>query len=308
MRRKILCLFSFLLIMAALAAAVFWPPAHDLIWPAPYNSAPSSEKLTALEQKVATLNVRVDDLGARLDAMASSVSAPIVASSTNEVPAKSSADLARAQSDLVALSAAVSSLQTEMKEVNGIATAARAETQNLIAQALAFAQLRDTAMSGRGFAAERTAFQSAAKSDPDFMQPLNELAPYADKGAPSLAILRQQLVDMTGDIERAMAKASAQNWWERLLAELKGLVSVRPLHGTATSDDALAAMESDLAHDDLAAALDQIKNLPPEAQKTLDDWRANVEARQKIDQALQVMSDHLTVAAPSNASPAQGAP
>ena len=54
-----------------------------------------------------------------------------------------------------------------------------------------------------------------------------------------------------------------------------------------------------MAEDNVGAALDEMKNLPSEAQISLDEWRQQAEARRAIDDALQALADHLT----ANAAP-----
>ncbi len=45
-------------------------------------------------------------------------------------------------------------------------------------------------------------------------------------------------------------------------------------------------MEQSVDKGDLTDAIEQMKSLPPEAQKTLADWRAAAEARLQLDDAL----------------------
>ncbi len=309
--RAVLLFLILLVFIAGFAAITFWPQIQNRLQPsAPVYrtdtapAAPFVGRIAELQRKIDAVNARVDDITTRLDNMASP---PPAAPSGDNNGGKNSADIARTQSDLVALSAAVSGLQGEMKQVSDLAATTRTQTQSSLAEALSFMQLREAAASGHSFASSLTALQTAAKNDSAASQFIEELAPYADKGVPTAVMLREQLAAVTGETEQAISKAEAQNWWQRVLAELKGLVSIRSVHDASSPNDVLAMMQNDLLHDDLAAALDRMKNLPAEAQKTLEDWNAQAEARLKIDQALRAIADHLAIPAPA-ATPAQETP
>ena len=133
------------------------------------------------------------------------------------------------QGDLAALAITVNGLQTEAAAMRG--------------ESIAFMQLRDAVASGHGFAHELDALQSATKTTPLSKICSNKLMPFAEKGAPTGIALREQLTEQAGAIDQALAKAGAQSWWERVLAELKGLVSIRPLHGAASADVTLDIMQ-----------------------------------------------------------------
>jgi hypothetical protein len=294
--RKVFLFAAIFVFLAAVLAANIWLVMHGHNRPAAAtataNMADASQKFAALERKMETLAARVTDLSARVDDIAAAA-ASSPAADTSRASKNSAADLARVQGDLAALASTVSGLQTEAASVRG--------------ESIAFVQLREAAISGRGFAHELEALQATAKNDAVLKDLAGKLAPFAEKGAPAEADLREQLAAQITVADNAIAKAGAQSWWERIVAALKGLVLIRPLHGAASPNAALDAMQEALARDDLGAALDGIKNLPPEAQKTLDDWRQKAEARQTVDEALRALADHL-IAGPGATPPAQGTP
>jgi hypothetical protein len=282
--RKILFLFAAMFILVAGSfAAILRLQTHGFLIPVTGNMADASQKVAALELKVETLDNRVTDLSARVDDIAASPPS----TDQSRAPKTSAADLAHMQNDLAALAATVNGLQAQ-------AAAARAE-------AVAFMQLRDAAMSGHGFAHELEALQNTINNDPGLKDSFGKLSPLAGQGAPTEAVLRDQLMEQIVAADEAIAKANAQTWWERVLAELKGLVSVRPLHGPTSTNAALDDMQAALAHDDLGGALEDIKNLPPEAQQKLDGWRQEAEARRSIDDSLRALADRLIAGA--NATP-----
>jgi len=294
--RLLLLILLLLLIAGSMGFSYIWFSREQSLWPLADTTAPLREKVAVLESKVEALDARTNDLAAKVNALAS---APAPTAPEDTKTAKiSSPDLTHLQSDLAALSASVSNLQAETKREDSVIAATRAQTQATVAEMIAFIQLREAAVTGRGFTHELATMQNAAKNDVRFTEPLDRLVPYAEKGAPTLFTLREQLTAQAADAEQAIAKASAQNWWERILIELKGLVSVRSLHESGPAN-AFRVMESDLDRGDLASAVDGMKNLPPEAQKTLEDWHTKADVRRTVDDNLRAMSESLIAGAPA---------
>jgi hypothetical protein len=291
------------LIAAGLFAAVFFLPIRDEIMPLPGGAAPSQERTNEIEHRLQALEARVSTL----ETQEPNTPAPV--SLLHEQPphaAPATDDLAHVQSDLAQLAATVGGLQDQVKQTGA---SVHAVTQTALAKMIAFMQLRDAAASNHGFATELEAMRAAAKDAPNLKEPLDKLAPYADKGAPGLALLREELTEQTSAVEVATAKAGAQNWWERILAELRGLVLIRSLNSSEAQDGALQAMKSALAGDDVAAALAAMKTLSPEAQQTLTEWQKQAEARLAIIESLQAIANRLTAdAEAAPAPPVQGAP
>jgi hypothetical protein len=301
--RIFIWILALLVVAGCLAVGAYYLQTNGYGFPAPItNPAAANEnasKIAAIEKQIQALTARVDELTTRLDDMATAPAAE------NAGTAKlSAADLAHVQNNLSALAATVNGLEADVKQAGSTAAALRAETSATLAETIAFLQLQAAAMSGHGFAHELETMQNAAKMDPSASEPLGRLAPLAENGAPDTAILRDRFSQQISAADRAIAKATAETWWQRLLAELKGLVSIRPLHGAATADTTLEAMQAALEHGDLGAALDKIDGLPPEAQAALADWRQEAEARRTINAALRALSDHFT----AGAAAAQDAP
>ncbi len=276
------------IVLAALAAVGWWMQSNPSASSQIDELAPLRTRVDTIEQKISALDARLADLNAQTEK-----NAAVAASSTTS---SSAADIAQLQSSLAALQASVGALQSDLKQTGNTAAAARAETQSALTQLLAFVQLREAADSGRGFAAELAAAKSAGGDA--FKAALDMLSPYAEKGAPTLATLREELDGLEAQATQAVDKDNAQTWRDKVRAELEGLVSVRSIHDGSM----LGAVQTDLARGNLAAALDEIKNLPPGAQKVLEDWRAQAEARLAVDNALRLLIDRL--AAPVS----QGAP
>lgn len=247
-----------------------------------------------LQEQIDSLSRRVGALESRAGDQA--VSNPVTASDSAK-DANASA-LARLQSDVMAMSAAMAALQAEVKATGASAVEARQTSAALIGSAIAFAQLRDAAASGRAFGDELALMREASKQDAVLQGLATKFEPYV-AGVPTLAVLHDELLQREPAVAVVIAKGSAHTWWQRVLAELKGLVTVRPVHGG--EGDALAGLEASMAQGS-AAALDAFKNLPTDAQNNLADWQKRLEARQQVDAVLRDMTTHF-VAEPQGKTP-----
>jgi hypothetical protein len=251
---------------------------------APQDLVQIQQRMSVIERQMQVLDGRLSELDARMGKNSESES---TAAAPTAVP---SAALAHVQSDLVALSSAVTGLQAELKQTGSTAVHTQQATQSSLAAAIAFIQLRETAEAGRGFVSELAALRAAVKNDGALQEPMGRLEPYAAKGVPTLDTLRTMFMGLESPVSVAIDKAAAQNWRDRLMAELKGLISIRPLHGGGASDDFTEA-EAALVSGDLSAALAATGNLPAEGEDVLKDWRLKAEARQTVDAALHELSD-----------------
>jgi hypothetical protein len=246
--------------------------------------------IVQLEQRVASDEQKIQELEAKLNDLGSNNAS----ATTNAMPPSEAPAATQLRSDFAALSATVSALQAGMKQAGSAATEIWQSTQNRISASVAFIQLRADADAGRAFGQDLTQLRVATVGDAAVQGPLAALDPYAAKGVANLDSLREEFERLEGPATVAVDKATAQSWRERLVAELKGLISVRPLHGAPTVDT-LATAENALAVGDLAAALDAVRQLPPEAQEVFRDWQKKVEARMAVNQALQAIANHLAV-------------
>jgi hypothetical protein len=235
--------------------------------------------------KIAALEKRLQSVEARLNesAVQNQGSPPQEAA---QAPAESASDIAHMKNDMIAMSSALGAVQEEVKQNGSNAAQNRQAVQGMLAEAVAFIQLRESVVSGRSYTAELASMRAAAANDNRFAEALSKLDASAAKGVPSPSALEDELIAAEPAAEQSIDKSNAHGWWERLLAELKGLITIRPLHGGGATD-AFGVMESALQKGDVAAALDALKNLPPAAQESLADWKASAEARLNADTARQ---------------------
>jgi hypothetical protein len=193
------------------------------------------------------------------------------------------------QSEIVSLAASVTALQDEIKHVMTSSNENLQAAQNSLAAALALIQLRAATDAGKTFTSELESLAAVAPPDAPFRQILAHLQPYAEKGAPTLAALRAEWLHVEPAASAALARSGAENFWQRIIAELRSIVTVRSLHDIGAANG-LTDIENALAADDLVIALTTLKNLPAAAQDSLKDWREKAEARVAVDTALREFS------------------
>lgn len=294
-------IISFLCVLVIILAVAAWFLQTQFI--TGVTVAPSStalvvqmeQRIASLEQQVQVLDTKLREMNARVDKDASdSASVVVPGAQPAPTPTVTAGTTAHMQDDLAALSASLAALQAEVKQNSNSAAQTQQLTQDTLAASIAYTQLRETALTGRGFATELTALRSVVGNNKNFQEPLARLEPYTAQGAPTIAVLREEFVALKPAADIAADKAIAQDWEHRLLADLRGFISIRPLHGTAGSENAadpLAASEVAIESGDLSGALDTIKILPTEAQDVLKNWQEKAKARLAIDAALHDLGD-----------------
>ncbi len=249
---------------------------------------------------VARLGAELNALRQRVEALEAQGRQPTSETATQSQPVPQQAPLAdkdvvRLQDDVASLSSSLAEVKSAVKQTSDASSQASTLTQSLLAAALAFIPLRDAVLSGHAYVDELAGFRVTA-GKLSLGDELAKLDAFAPSGAPTFAALREGLIDHEAEALHAVDRAEATGWWQRVMAELRRVVSIRPLHGEA-STDAFAAIESRLGAGDAAGALDAFKALPPAAQQNLADWRSGLEARQKLDGALQNIIARLLAAA-----------
>lgn len=232
--------------------------------PAP-DLAPLRASITELEraqQRIGQRLTELDELASRIQQVEQSAVQPGAVS-----------DLA---ARIDALQGAVAAAEAEAEAASGQAGAGR----DLAARALAFAALRDAASSSEPFTAE---LSDLARVWPGAPQRAGLVAP-ARSGAPTLEGLASSF---PGDALSAVT-GEAQTYFGVLRVRRDGA------QGPA------AAIESALAADDLAGALQLADGLDGEAAASIASWRDQARARLAIETALDAMARALQTPQESN--------
>jgi hypothetical protein len=250
------------------------------------------------------MRAQVDNLEARVKALETRVTADAAAAKPMPQPdaappsapppqpdTASAEELARVKNEMIAMSSALAAVQADIKATGASADQARQTAQSLIASAVAYLQARSEADAGHAFADNLALLRDAATNDAVIQTAVAQLEPQAATGVPTLTALREELVQRRPAVAVAVAKGSAQNWWDRVKAEFQGLISVRPLHGG--EQDTLTQLDSALTQSS-AKAEEAFQQLPADAKRDLADWHARLEARLHIDENFAAIAARLT--------------
>jgi len=156
------------------------------------------------------------------------------------------------------------------------------------AMGLGLAQLARAAGGSRPFDEELAAVTLLRPDDALVAQ----LAPFAEDGVPTLAMLQADFPAVARGVARAAQTPEELTAWGRVWAWLGQFISFRRTGETDGESAAaiLARAEQRLSEGDLDAALDEMNALPPSAQEAAAEWVARAEARVALDQVITALS------------------
>ena len=219
-------------------------------------------------QAAARLGEVIDTLGDRLTALERA--GPGVEVEAFEVLAE------QLQAELATLAATTAALAANAEARDQTADAARV---------LAINNLRLAADRGGPFVAELSVLAEFGVGQ----DALDNIAPMAETGVDNEAELTLAFAELAFDILDATNQAGPDaSFWERLLGNARGVVTVRPT--TAIEGDSAAAIvsrvQASLDAGDFSAALAERESLPESGLEASADWAARVERRLTLDTAI----------------------
>ncbi|MEJ0096718.1 MAG: hypothetical protein WDM84_00280 [Bauldia sp.] len=162
-------------------------------------------------------------------------------------------------------------------------------------KAVAVAALRRAAASGEPFAGDVDLVSGLGIGADD----IAVLRPLALKGVESRAALATEFPAVADAILAAANQGGADaGFFRRVLDEVRGLVTIRPIGPVAGSDPAaiVSRMSDDVAKGDLAAALSERGALPQAAQDASADWAAKAADRVALDAVVERIAGSLDAA------------
>ena len=280
--------YVFLVVLVLLLAS--WPLCPRLrpwaerltgITTAPVADHVIDQRLSSLENHIKNLDAKLDTLTASLD-KAANMMAQAPAAEGDKQPVA----LNGVRQDISTLAATVTSLKEQVKASAEAATQTQQAAQQKMAIALSLAQLREAVLGGHAYMAELATMNDAARDNTKVMTELAKLSPMASAGILTPAQLADQFAALETPAYQAIQKSAAQSGWDKFLAEVQDIVSIRHLNDDGGPNSKLAAIEKSLRQGDIPAALDGIKALPPEASAVFEAWRGKAEARLAAEQAL----------------------
>ncbi len=271
--------------------------------PAPALSAPGSADIAPILKRLETLEAEVraaNDAAAEARRAAEAKPAPEPAEPPAAAAAETKTLIAPLEAQINDLTQALSKLQQQLEQPK-VGTRAQPEVDTAAArppqqgkaltalQSLALAQALQRALDhSRPYAAELAALRQLG-ADP---KRVGELAPFADKGAPTphdLLTAFEPLGKKLRAFEDKPPEGSAIT--DQLIHEAQRLVRVRPKGeaSKATADDLTPKIEKALAHDDLVDALQNFLALAPATRAQAKEFGDTLAARRAAEEAVAAL-------------------
>lgn len=289
------------------------------------SSADLNPRLASIEQKLKDLaarpapaafdpkaiNATLDDIAARLAkiegaqaAPRAPVTDPVVLGRLNaaENAAKSLAD------NMAAMSRRADAIDASVRETNGRIeklTAALGDMQTTVRAAaagsdrasrlaVAASALRNAVERGDPFTAELAIVKPLA---PD-AGAIAVLEPFAASGVPGNGLLGQELAAIVAPLLRAIGEpVRDSNFLDRLQANAKQLVRIRPVDEEARGDDRgaiLSRAEQRASQGNISGAMMELAKLPADARAPVQSWIARAETRNKaLDAGRRLAADSI---------------
>ena len=179
--------------------------------------------------------------------------------------------------------------------------------------ALLLVQIREAVAQGRPFPAEYSTFTTLAR-DPGLKAAAEPLAGAARSGVASHAVLVKRLAELAAGVATASEPASETDLGHKVLAHLRGLVTIRRIEDSPQTEPeaAVSAAQTALARGDLAAAVAALDTLTGANAEAAGPWLRMAHERLAVEAALDHLQQLLTVrlgsARPAPAAPPPAAP
>lgn len=174
----------------------------------------------------------------------------------------------------------MAALEKEAGERRGIDGKA-AEASRAAAIVALGSRLRQAVTQGQDSAADLASLKVLAGDDAELAAPIAQLTPLAGKVLATPEALRQRFAGVARDIVTADAGDQAGSWWEKALARLQNLVSIRRTGPDVAGEDAearVAQAETALRAGRLDQAVAALKPLTGQAAKAAAPWLTDAEA------------------------------
>jgi len=244
-------------------------------------------QIKALGDQVAALNRRLDGIAVAAQSAREHADAAVAAAQSAgkraddaAAAAKSALQNSATRSDLDALANRIAALESAIKTLSNTAAHSAPNSGDHAARAAVAAEaLRAAVDRGAPFTAELATVKALGGDQ----GAIAALQPFAAGGVPTDAELIHQLAQLMPKLEPPPAPAPASTgggFLGGLESHAKSLVSITPVGAPAAQpSSALARLNADAAHADIAAALTDIANLPPATKSLAEPWAQQVNAR-----------------------------
>jgi hypothetical protein len=190
--------------------------------------------------------------------------------------------------DAQALTSRVTGLVEQVRDV-GVAldkdSPARDRASLLL---LSIGQLAEASRSGP-YEAHLASLRAVAGDQLGLSAPMERLAPIAPTGAPTLVRLRARFSEASSAVIRSRDVGPSEGILGQTLSRVASLVTIRKIDdaGAGTVDGALAAADTALGVEDLAAAVMALEALDGAPGDAIAEWIEMARARLVVDEAIQ---------------------
>lgn len=185
---------------------------------------------------------------------------------------------------LAAIAATLSGFESRLTELE---TRPIQTGEKIAALALAIGQVEAALNSGRPYRSALDRLYTLGQDDPLIRDSaaLAVLEPWADQGIPDRLALRRRFVEITPQIDRALAATQEEGWLDNVWNSVKGLITIRRIDGdgelSPVSRAEIAMERGDLAA--AAAALEGAGSLGLEGDAWIDDVNSRIAAEREIE-------------------------
>lgn len=248
----------------------------------------SEDSLVALEdsvaQQVAGVTDRLDTLDNRLER----------AEATTAELTDLDAVVERLRESVDAVQEAVLTARNRIDSMETRFDTIAANSSSIQALVLATGQLRAAIQTAGGFAGELATIRALGGTDPELESLLDDLAPHAATGIPTMGQLSDRLDAIAGEIVQASREGEDADWVDDALHRLSSLVTVRRAPGEATGDRAdavVARAQARMVEGDIEQAVSEIRSLSGAAARTAEPWLVDAEARLLADRIARALTD-----------------
>jgi hypothetical protein len=274
--------------------------------------ATSTADVDAIKSQIGGLTQRVDQLEAASGAdreLQNSVAAAktglqqldqrvaAIEAQSASLKASDAADLQKIQQELTRLGTISSDLTGRVGTLeHDLQSQNAAEPRTDATLALLLAQMREAVDQARPFAAEYKAFATLAR-EPGLAAAAAPLAEAARDGVASRSVLAKRLAELAGPVATASEPAAESDLGQRVLAHLRGLVTIRRIDGPAQSgpEAAVSAAQTAMARGDLAGAVAALASLTGANAEAARPWLGIARERLAVEGALEHLQELLTL-------------
>jgi hypothetical protein len=235
--------------------------------------------LTALTRRHDETAAGAAEARARADAAEKAVTQ--MRASIQDVTKNASPGLSPAEVDVV------------QKRIAALEQTAKAQPADSPARlALSAAALRDAVLSGVPYAAELEEVKALGADE----KVLAALVPFAEKGAPTNAVLAQELRALIPALIKSSGAQAPTGFLERLEANASKLVRIRPVDAPAGDDASavLARIEIEAAHAAIDDAIVDLGKLDAATRAPAQEWIRKAQARQAAFAAARQFASEAT--------------